>query len=101
MPGLPIPGPIELIIILVIALLILGPGKLPEVGSAVGKTLREFRRASSDIEEAADLNRPVARRETVVAAPATTASVESVDDPVGADQAQQRRTTAPPLADER
>jgi sec-independent protein translocase protein TatA len=46
---LPTPGPLELIIILVIALLILGPGKLPDVGSALGKSIREFRKASSDL----------------------------------------------------
>lgn len=50
--GLPNIGPVELIIILVIALLILGPGKLPEVGSAFGKTIREFKKASSDVQEA-------------------------------------------------
>ncbi len=44
-------GPAELIIILVIALLILGPGKLPDVGAALGKSIREFRKASSDIQE--------------------------------------------------
>ncbi len=48
---MPMPGPVELIIILVIALLILGPGKLPDVGSALGKSIREFRKASSDINE--------------------------------------------------
>ena len=32
-------GPIELLIVLVIVLLVLGPGKLPEVGSALGKTI--------------------------------------------------------------
>lgn len=53
--GLPNIGPVELIIILVIALLILGPGKLPEVGSAFGKTIREFRKASSDIQETASV----------------------------------------------
>jgi sec-independent protein translocase protein TatA len=42
-------GAPELIIILVIALLILGPGKLPDVGSALGKSIREFRKASSDL----------------------------------------------------
>ena len=46
---MPTPGPLELVIILVIALLILGPGKLPDVGSALGKSIREFRKASSDI----------------------------------------------------
>jgi len=47
---MPIGAP-ELIIILVIALLILGPGKLPEVGASLGKTIREFRKASTDIQE--------------------------------------------------
>ena len=49
---MPTPGPLELVIILVIALLILGPGRLPDVGSALGKSLREFRKASSDIQDA-------------------------------------------------
>lgn len=48
---MPMPGPVELIIILVIALLILGPGKLPDVGSALGKSIREFRKASSDLND--------------------------------------------------
>jgi len=54
-------GPFELLLVLILALLVLGPGKLPEVGSAIGKTLREFRRATSEVDEtvkAADLNRP-------------------------------------------
>ena len=46
----------ELIIILVIALLILGPGKLPEVGASLGKGIREFRKASSDIQESVKLD---------------------------------------------
>jgi len=45
-------GPFELIVVLVIALLVLGPGKLPDVGSALGKSIREFRKAASDIEDA-------------------------------------------------
>jgi sec-independent protein translocase protein TatA len=36
-------GAPELIVILVIALLVIGPGKLPDVGSALGKSIREFR----------------------------------------------------------
>ncbi len=39
----------ELLIILVIALLVFGPKKLPEVGRSVGKALREFRRTSDEI----------------------------------------------------
>jgi TatA/E family protein of Tat protein translocase len=49
---MPTPGPLELVIILVIALLILGPGKLPDVGAALGKSIREFRKASADVQDA-------------------------------------------------
>ena len=36
-------GPMELVIVLVLALLILGPKRLPEAGRAVGKGMREFK----------------------------------------------------------
>ena len=36
-------GPMELILVLVIALLVLGPKRLPEAGRAVGKGMREFK----------------------------------------------------------
>jgi sec-independent protein translocase protein TatA len=36
-------GPAELVLIMIIALIVLGPGKLPEVARALGKTMREFR----------------------------------------------------------
>jgi sec-independent protein translocase protein TatA len=48
---MPTIGAPELIIILVIALLILGPGKLPEVGASIGKSIREFRKASTDLND--------------------------------------------------
>jgi len=48
---MPIPGPMELILLLVIVLIIFGPGKLPDIGSAVGKGIREFRKASNELEE--------------------------------------------------
>jgi TatA/E family protein of Tat protein translocase len=53
---MPTPGPLELVIILVIALLVLGPGKLPDVGAALGKSIKEFRKASSDIQDAVSVN---------------------------------------------
>jgi len=40
-------GP-ELLLILVLALLIFGPRKLPEIGRTVGRSLAEFRKASTD-----------------------------------------------------
>ena len=42
-------GPMELIIVLVIALLVLGPKRLPEAGRAVGKGMREFKDSLSGI----------------------------------------------------
>jgi sec-independent protein translocase protein TatA len=44
-------GPLELGIILVIVVIIFGVGKLPELGSAVGKAIRGFRQASSGVED--------------------------------------------------
>ncbi len=41
-------GPTELIIILVIVLIVFGVGRLPEIGGALGKSIREFRQASND-----------------------------------------------------
>jgi sec-independent protein translocase protein TatA len=42
-------GPTELIIVLVIALLVLGPKRLPEVGRSVGRGMREFKDSISGI----------------------------------------------------
>lgn len=39
-------GPTEMIIILVIVLIIFGAGRLPEIGSALGKGIKEFKRSS-------------------------------------------------------
>lgn len=48
-------GAPEIIIILIVALIVVGPGKLPEIGSAFGRTLREFRKATSDIQDTAEV----------------------------------------------
>jgi sec-independent protein translocase protein TatA len=38
-----------LVIVLAIVLIVYGPGKLPEVGGAIGRGIREFRKASNDL----------------------------------------------------
>ncbi|MDP2726435.1 MAG: twin-arginine translocase TatA/TatE family subunit [Dehalococcoidia bacterium] len=44
-------GPMELIIVLVLVMVIFGVGRLPEVGGAIGKGIREFRRSQSGQDE--------------------------------------------------
>ncbi len=51
---LPSLGPLELGLILLIVVLVFGAGKLPELGSALGKTLKEFKSATRDLNEIQD-----------------------------------------------
>jgi TatA/E family protein of Tat protein translocase len=43
-------GPLELMVILVVALLVVGPAKLPELGRSIGRGLREFRKAQDEVQ---------------------------------------------------
>jgi sec-independent protein translocase protein TatA len=43
--------PMHILVILVIVLIIFGPGKLPEFGSAIGKAIRGFKRSMEDTKE--------------------------------------------------
>ncbi len=49
-------GAPELIIILVIVMIIFGVGRLPEVGGAMGKAIREFRKSQTPSEEDAEVD---------------------------------------------
>ncbi len=44
-------GPLELMVILVIALLVVGPHRLPEVGRSIGRGIREFRKAQDEVQK--------------------------------------------------
>ena len=46
-------GP-DLIVILVIALIVFGPKKLPEIGKAIGNAIREFKKSSEEMRESFD-----------------------------------------------
>ena len=81
-------GAPELIIILVIALLILGPGKLPEVGASLGKSIREFRKASTDVQDAVNVNVDTS---PLPAAPAPAAAAPVAAAPVAAAPVAPRR----------
>jgi len=77
----------ELMVIMVVALVVLGPKRLPEIARALGKGLAEFRRATADvneelrkaqraIEEEARAAEAAARRATAVKNPATVKPAE-------------------------
>ena len=42
-------GPMELLVVAVLALLVFGPGKLPEIAAGAGKALREFPKVTSEV----------------------------------------------------
>ncbi|NLI78192.1 MAG: twin-arginine translocase TatA/TatE family subunit [Candidatus Riflebacteria bacterium] len=44
----------ELLVILVIILILFGPGKLPEIGKAIGRGIREFKKAQKDVVDGED-----------------------------------------------
>lgn len=69
-------GTPELLVILVVALIFLGPKRLPEVGKALGKALGELRRASQDLKDSIELEarrteRPEASSSVARATPPT------------------------------
>jgi len=49
-------GPWELILVLVIVLVIFGPGKLPKVGESLGKALNSFKKAKEEAEDEDELD---------------------------------------------
>ena len=82
-------GAPELILIFIVALLVFGPRKLPELGRALGKGISEFRRATSDLKDT--LEREVADAESAAtvpsgALPAPRAPVTTTAAPPGSDQ---------------
>ena len=63
----------DLIVILIIALLIFGPKKLPEMGSAIGKSIKEFRKGMNELTQPKPEEEPklptASARETIPAKP--------------------------------
>ncbi len=57
-------GTTELLVILFIILLVFGAKKLPELAQGLGKGIREFKKASNEIQDELDLNKPIASAES-------------------------------------
>jgi sec-independent protein translocase protein TatA len=68
-----------LVIILAIVLIVYGPGKLPEVGGAIGKAMREFRKASTDLTD--EIKRGNTTEPTAETHPAPTPPASDVKSP--------------------
>ena len=69
----------ELLIVSVIALLIFGPKRLPEMGSAIGKTYKEFKKSLSEV--GASATTEVATSAQNTSAPQTAPVGQAVNDP--------------------
>lgn len=67
----------ELLLILVIALLIFGPKKLPEIGRTIGKGMAEFRRATSDLKRSIETEVDLDDRKPSLASASSSASSSS------------------------
>ncbi len=86
----------ELIIIFVIALIVFGPRKLPELGRSLGKSLAEFKRASNELRSTLEdeirleeQRSTVEASKTAAAQAVTTPPPPRVDDPVPVGKADQ------------
>ena len=66
----------ELIIIFVVALIVFGPKKLPELGKSLGKGLAEFRRASNELKATIEEEVRSIERETTPSVPTTSTTTD-------------------------
>jgi len=76
---------LDLIVILAIALLIFGPKKLPEMGSAIGKSIKEFRKGMNE------LTAPKEEKEDTAS---TQRSLDAIEKEIAAKKAEAERTAA-------
>ena len=73
-------SPIEIIIVLVIALLVFGPKRLPEMGRSIGRGIREFKGAVLDEDDGSRERREEPARSPAATATATATRDEEDDD---------------------
>jgi sec-independent protein translocase protein TatA len=73
-------GPTELIFLLVFLLLIFGAKRLPELGSGLGKGIREFKRSMREINTEIDREEPPSQLNTTTRPPAVPSSTDKKDE---------------------
>ena len=75
----------ELILILVIALIVFGPKKLPEIGKSLGKGLAEFKKASDDLKHSIQKEVESLEHQAKTEPPARTETQARLDSPAAAE----------------
>ena len=88
----------ELIIILVIALIIFGPRKLPELGRSLGRSINEFKKASNELRSTLEEEIQVEEQRDRVKAAASATPPAATPPPVDATTVSRTPTTAAPGA---
>jgi Tat protein translocase TatB subunit len=93
----------ELLVIGVLALLVFGPSKLPELGRMFGRAMREFRRASEEFRATVETNLKINDLDPLISpapieTPATTPSASSETLPSETEAAPAERATSTPVA---
>ena len=84
----------ELIIIFVIALIIFGPRKLPELGRSLGKSLAEFKKASNELRNTLEEEIRIEEQKEAAGKSATTPSTPTPSTPTGAAHTDEPARTA-------
>ena len=90
-------GPIgiwEMVIILVVALIVFGPRKLPELGRSLGKSLGEFKRASSELRSTLDQEIRIEDRQKPTPTAATTSATAATTSATAATTSATAATTS-------
>lgn len=91
-------GPLEILVVGVLALLVFGPERLPEIGRSLGKALNQFKRMASDVKSEFDLGMedeketaPAVNRPDSNVAPGVDPAegVATLDDKIESDQKQE------------
>ena len=93
-------GPMELMVILVLAMIVFGPGKLPEIAGQVGKVVRDFRRTTAEL--SSEFNRTLSleieeRKATEAPAPPAPVAHESYEAPAPVQAVAVEPSEAPPV----
>jgi sec-independent protein translocase protein TatB len=71
-------GPAELLLVFVLALIFIGPGKMPEVAASLGKAIRAFQQASAELTEALNAEVAAAQAAKDAASQALTVTIDGV-----------------------